>query len=271
LAFFYKKTYSHENFGHTTNFILIFCDNIIIKKDKQDLPLSQSRYFYENCGESDINAERQGRMDPVLKLYIGCDVMLTENINVPSGQANGTQATVDQVFLNAGSQFHYITLQNNIIVQAVYASEIDYIVLKHKNQRFQNIKFQVKPKTFRFKASIPIPSKMGAQKKNKSMDVVKMQAKQFPIVSNNATTGHKLQGVGVDKLFVHDWEYTTNWPYVILSRVKKLSGLYLRNPLEKNKKKYAIPKALKDMIQFFERLKPDDINYSTIISTDASD
>lgn len=109
-------------------------------------------------------------MDPVLKLYIGCDVMLTENINVPSGQANGTQATVDQVFLNTGSQFHDITLQNNIIVQAVYASEIDYIELKHKNPRFQNIKFRVKPKIFRFNASVHIPPKKGAQNKDNNFD-----------------------------------------------------------------------------------------------------
>jgi hypothetical protein len=68
--FLQKLKYSHDNFRHTNNFILIFCDNIIIKKDNQDLPLSQSKYFYKNCGESDINGDRQqGHMDPVLKLY----------------------------------------------------------------------------------------------------------------------------------------------------------------------------------------------------------
>ena len=231
-----KLAYSHEKFDQTQNFILIFCDNIIIKKEDQDIPLSQTRYFYENCGESDINAQRQGRMDPVLKLYIGCEVMLTENISVQNGLANGTQATIEQVFLNTGSQFHNITLQNNIVVNAVYASEIHHILLKHKNQKFHNLTFEVKPKTFRFKASVPIPFNRQAQNKNKHSNFVNMQAKQLPIISNNATTGHKLQGVGVNKLFVHDWEYTRNWPYVVLSRVKQLSGLFLRNPLKKGKK-----------------------------------
>ena len=67
--FLQKLKYSNDNFRHTNNFLLIFCDNIIIKKDNQDLPLSQSKYFYENCGESDINGDTQGCMDPVLILY----------------------------------------------------------------------------------------------------------------------------------------------------------------------------------------------------------
>ena len=37
-----------------------------------------------------------------------------------------------------------------------------------------------------------------------------MKATQLPIIVNNATTGHKLQGSGVDTLFVHNWSYVTN-------------------------------------------------------------
>ena len=40
-------------------------------------------------------------MDPVLKLYIGCQVMLTANTCVRMGLANGTQATVKKVVLKA--------------------------------------------------------------------------------------------------------------------------------------------------------------------------
>jgi hypothetical protein len=36
--------------------------------------------------------------------------------------------------------------------------------------------------------------------------------------SNNATTGHKLQGSSVDSIFVHAWIY--EWAYVVLSRVR---------------------------------------------------
>ena len=51
-----------------------------------------------------------------------------------------------------------------------------------------------------------------------------MQATQVPILINNATTGHKLQGSSVDSLFVHNWSYVTIWVYVMLSRVRTRAG-----------------------------------------------
>ena len=55
-----------------------------------------------------------------------------------------------------------------------------------------------------------------------------MKSTQFQIIVNNATTGHKLQGSGVQNLLVHNLYYVTNWVYVILSRAKTKSGLFLR-------------------------------------------
>ena len=57
--------------------------------------------------------------------------------------------------------------------------------------------------------------------------VVKMKATQLPLLFNNATTGHMLQGKTIEKLFIHNWSYTHNWAYVVLSRVKTIKGLYL--------------------------------------------
>ena len=56
----------------------------------------------------------------------------------------------------------------------------------------------------------------------------------FPIVLNRATTGHKLQGKSVDKLVIAQWTKTRNWGYVVVSRVKTLSGLYLLEPVPKD-------------------------------------
>ena len=51
---------------------------------------------------------------------------------------------------------------------------------------------------------------------------------QFPITLNHATTGHKLQGKSVDDLFVCEFSNKVkNWLYVVLSRVRKFSRLYL--------------------------------------------
>ena len=65
--------------------------------------------------------------------------------------------------------------------------------------------------------------------------------KQMSANSNDATTGHKLQGMSKDVLIVLSW--TTeglaamfkNWEYVVLSRVQTLSGLYLVKPIDMEK------------------------------------
>ena len=43
--------------------------------------------------------EAKERLDPVLNIYIVCRVMLTTNIDVKNGQANGTQAFIESVQL----------------------------------------------------------------------------------------------------------------------------------------------------------------------------
>ena len=65
--------------------------------------------------------------------------------------------------------------------------------------------------------------------------------KQIPANSNDATTGHKLQGMSKDVIFVMSWPTRglaamfMNWEYVILSQVRTLSGLYLVEPINMEK------------------------------------
>ena len=61
---------------------------------------------------------------------------------------------------------------------------------------------------------------------------------QFPVNLNDATTGHKLQGMSKDVVIVTSWpkggtaKWFKNWEYVVLSRVRKLSGLYLLEAID---------------------------------------
>ena len=59
-------------------------------------PFHNQKIFWENCGEDDIKFPREhnGRMDPLLKLYKGCQLMLVFNNNVRCGEANGTTVTL---------------------------------------------------------------------------------------------------------------------------------------------------------------------------------
>jgi hypothetical protein len=60
----------------------------------------------------------------------------------------------------------------------------------------------------------------------------RIQIKKFPFNICNATTCHKLQGATKECLVVNSFRYTDNWPYVVLSRVTKQKGLFLRVPLD---------------------------------------
>ena len=65
--------------------------------------------------------------------------------------------------------------------------------------------------------------------------------KQIPANSNDATTGHKLQAMSTNVLIVLSWptgglsKMFKNWEYVVLSRVRTLSGLYVVEPLDIDK------------------------------------
>jgi hypothetical protein len=64
---------------------------------------------------------------------------------------------------------------------------------------------------------------------------------QIPANSNDRTTGHKLQGMSKDAIIVSSWptgdlsKIFKNWEYVVLSRVRTLSGLYLVDPIDMEK------------------------------------
>ena len=236
----------------TPGFLIVFSDNLLIQdSSKVYKQFTNPTMFWESFGEDDIKMSRgTGRMDPVLKLYLGCPVMLPTNINVALGQANGTQAIVEQVVLNHGE--HTTTTRlSGISVSAVFASQVHSIHLRHSNRQTQPQTFVVHPKKHCFKVQHR-----------------KMKATQIPILLNNATTGHKLQGSGVEELFVHNWSYVTNWVYVMLSRVKTMAGLYARNYLNPDLSKYALKPAYVNMVKKLCKKKPETITndqYTTML------
>ena len=172
--------------------------------------------------------------------------MLTTNIDVKNGQANGTQAFIDHVKLNENATLTKTYIGNNLYIPSVSSLHIDYITLIHENKKVQPNKFNIYPKEHSFECKLLLPPDM--QQTGKDTELFHMKATQFQIIINNATTGHKLQGSGVENLFVHNWYYVTNWVYVILSRVKKKSGLFLRKKLDKDISKYLVPTNLKRML-----------------------
>ena len=59
---------------------------------------------------------------------------------------------------------------------------------------------------------------------------------QIPINMNDATIGHKLQGMSKDAVIITSWPsggLFKNWEYVVLSRVRTHDGLYLFRPISR--------------------------------------
>jgi hypothetical protein len=262
--------YSKEPGKPINDSILIFSDDLQVQNSSdQYIPFINCASFWENCAEDDIKMPRgSGRMDPVLKLYLGCRVMLPCNTSVKEGLANGTQATLEKVVLKPGQQTRCVLLGGRIPVLAVHASQVSHTVLRHSNERITPPTFTVTPKQHSFRANILKPRML--QVRGKERELIKMKATQLPVIINNATTGHKLQGTGVDCLFVHNWSYVTNWVYVMLSRVKTRAGLFCRKPLSTDTNKYTVPKSLTNMLdEFRTRATPtywDDDDYAELLS-----
>ena len=53
------------------------------------------------------------------------------------------------------------------------------------------------------------------------------------------------------KMLVNDWFYGSNWPQVVLSRVRTMEGLYIWEDLDTDLSQYAMPDSMKTMLQKF--------------------
>ncbi|KAL7525569.1 hypothetical protein ACHAWF_001422 [Thalassiosira exigua] len=88
--------------------------------------------------------------------------------------------------------------------------------------------FKLKPQTFSATVNFPVGDGL-------KIRVGNVRITQIPVNSNIATTRHTLQGMSKDTLIVNSWSYGfENWIYVVLSRVRTLSGLFLCKPLDLN-------------------------------------
>jgi hypothetical protein len=129
-------------------------------------------------------------------------------------------------------------------VRAYFASQILAFTVCHEVNDVVPKEFDITARKYSFSANI-------------LMDGVKrtcrMKGSQLPVISNGATTGHKLQGCTVPSLAVFELHYQHNWIYVVLSRVTTSKGLFLSKALSLDLEKYAMSKDMRDMISHFQQ------------------
>ena len=229
--------------------VMIFMDDLQMADGSGKLVYVRSnsvkKHFFSTCGESNLEVgskTNKKRADPVLKLYPGCPMMMTENTNVPAGQANGSRVFVKAVHLRVGVDPFTVELSSGCKVRGFWANQVKSIELKHEASDIVPQVFHVKSKSNKF-----VTTWFFEGQKTET----KMKGEQFPIISNSATTGHKLQGYTARSLLVNDWSYRQNWAYTVLSRVRKMVGLFLRRKLKWKDDNFVMPENMKRMIQRF--------------------
>ena len=231
--------------------IVVLCDDLKMKDSLGTYkPFAAEMKFWSSVGESDCKCgQGNGRMDPMLKLYNDIELRMTINADAARGQANGTRVNLQKVVLKSG-QSPSILEVNGTKVNVVLAGQIDYILVKHKSTR--NSTFKVAPISREFTAKYPLPIQYQATSKTKTRsEYLKVKALQLPLIVNNTTTGYKLQGVGLDSLFVSEWNNgARNWVYVMLSRVCTRNGLFLRTKIPTDPMLYAMSPELASMLAY---------------------
>jgi len=213
-----------------------------------------AKLLYQNCSEADCKRYNNSRIDPLLKLFIGGPIMLIRNNDVKEGEANGCSCVVREIFLKQET-----TLEKRCIdgywVRFVKACDVAYIHVSPELD-FEKI-FILRPEKHSVRVRFPKPTCLSNDTDDRIY--VRMNITQFGMNINHATTGHKLQGKSLNELFISNWSYTRNWPYVLLSRVRTLEGLFIRQPIKsgsgKNCRDYTMPRELTEMLLLFRRLK----------------
>jgi hypothetical protein len=212
----------------------------MITKQKRDVGEDFHKLVWAALGDDNITSGTAVKVDPCLKLIKGCAIMVNQNIDRKQGIVKGAMGNFAGVKWKTGKTPH-IEDYHGYKVYCAEPDDIEYMVIKMKTeQKYIKLDFQEMP------VSIKFP---GCNNKN----VLKgYHIKQFPINLALAINGHKLQGMTVDILILSEINLTSNWLYVLLSRVTTLEGLFLMEPLRKNMFK-PIEKQLKQELEFLRQ------------------
>ena len=184
--------------------------------------------IYDTCGDADVENSEGKRAAPVLKFYHNVPLMMNSNDRIDENLANGIPCIGLYIKLNRGVQLKKENWEG-FMVNTVYAHEVKYMICRREKEKDSDPDeyFKAEPKS----SAIKITSKYLGNLPIKGINMT-----QFGAIDNIATTGHKLQGVSLDNLVVNSWNYSTaNWVYVVLSRVRKLTGLVLNTLLDKTR------------------------------------
>ena len=183
------------------------------------------------------------------------DERLEQNEDLDKGQGNGTICRCVNVQLKHNATIQWKNWEGKK-VNTVSVDDVEWVQFEHwpKPPRDVPRLFKLSPHTFSCVVQFTLSQFCDKLK----LSIGNVRFTQIPVNSNIATTGHKLQGMSKNTLIVNSWNYGfANWIYVVLSRVRTLSGLYLCKPLDLNRP-FNVPEKL---IQFERRMKERESSF----------
>ena len=153
-----------------------------------------------------------GGLHSVLKIAIGAKVMLTTNVDVSDGLANGAR----------GEVVHVATTNEG--------NKVTHILVQLDNPEVGNRANQSSPFRNQFPRAVPLlrHESIFLAKQKRGSEVTRLQ---LPLTLAWATTIHKVQGLTLDEIVVDmkGGRFSHGQAYVAFSRVKKLEGLHILN------------------------------------------
>ena len=224
-----KKTHSTStNVPPPFHTLVIRSDDLTWKSNKKSFGPTARHSMWSGCSDCHIKTSGdQGKfVDAFLKLSTHIPLMYTENHDVPNGIANGTLCHLVKVVLHTDVTENDFRIMNidGYHVRTIDATKVDYLLCRVDGSTRT---FEVRADHVSCKIDLPIQLIPGETTRK----IVRATINRFPVLINHATTGHKLQGQTKSSLCISDWHYGANWPYVVLSRVTSLRGLFLLKPL----------------------------------------
>lgn len=212
--------------------------------------------------EDRIRILNHRQLKTVGNLYavIGAPYLVTQNIDVSNGVANGTLSILHDVVLQDNVKPRIVHCGGNRFVHSVYASEVKCLVYKHCLRGLS----EERPYPSLPSGCFPVvPAKFSSNQKIKG-NCISISTCQFPCVSALVLTGHRVQGQTMNSIILGDISNSykkgeQGWLYVLLSRVRTLSGLFTLFKLDLDLSAY---KPRKDIMKEMARL--EDIETETL-------
>ena len=205
------------------------------------------------CGDDDIRSGQSKKIDPCLRLYVGVHCMCIDNDGLKkNGTGNGTGCRVIGIKLKEGAIIRWKNWEGRK-VNTVSVDHVEYVEFEHFPKPPGNFKkiFRLEPKRFTgIRAKVQLVDGVAKQTEFNGLRIT-----QIPVNINDATTGHKLQGMSKDMLIIVSWGYAfVNWVYTVLSRVRTFEGLFLFEPLDLHRS-FEVPPGLFEHEIFLRQLE----------------